>query len=42
MIPSATLAEKEDAKNYMSDYCVAGDYYASIGGSSAITLAIVE
>lgn len=42
MIPNVTLVEKEDAKNYMSDYCVAGDYYASIGGSSTITLTIVE
>ncbi len=42
MIPNATLAEKEDARNYMSDYCAAGDYYASIGGKSIITLTLAE
>lgn len=42
MIPSATLIEGDEARTYMSDYCDAGDYYKTIGGTGIITCTVVD
>ncbi len=42
MIPNAILVEGKQARTYMSDYCDAGDYYASIGGSGVIKTTLVD
>ncbi len=42
LIPTAMLADGDEARNYMTDYCNAGDYYKTIGGEGVATSTVVD